>query len=318
MVLRSDDPQPVTGEPRKRRVPIRALLLLALAVVTAVAAAALLTRYMDARLAAARVPTSKVVVAAVDIPVAQPLELHWLRAVDWPAAVRPEGAATEPAALVGKVATVPISQGEPVLPGKLVTSGARSGLPTLIREGMRAVAVRVDEVVGVAGFVHPGDRVDVIVTMKPREDVPFVSRIVLQNVQVVAVGKELDLRGKDAKEAKPVTVATLMVTAEESERLALSADRGHLLLALRGIGDEERAETHGVTAPVVMLTNPPEPTAPQRAVAVRPPRRQKPAPPPAAPPLLAPAVKEDRQVVEVIRGDLYEKRAFTERKETRP
>jgi pilus assembly protein CpaB len=210
------------------------------------------------------------------------------------------------------VAIVPITRGEPVLRAKLVVAGARSGLATIVPEGMRAVAVRVDEVVGVAGFVRPGDRVDVLVTMRPRDDGPFVSRVVLQNVQVLAVGKDIDVKEKEGKEAKPVTVATLLVTSDESERLALSADRGHILFALRGFGDQDVAQTPGITPPVMMLSSPPEPQKPPPpAVAARARTRRevaKPQPPAAAP--VPAAAKENKQVIEVIRGDLYEKRAF--------
>jgi pilus assembly protein CpaB len=313
MAIRTDDPAAQTPKDgRKRKAPVRGIALLLLALFAALGAALLLTRYMDARVAAARVPTTKIVVAAVDIPVAEPIQRDWLKAVDWPAAARPEGAAADPAAIAGRVAMVPIARGEAVLPSKLVMAGPRSGLATIVPEGMRALAVKVDEVVGVAGFVHPGDHVDVIVTMKPRDDgsTPYVSRIVLQNVQVLAVGKDIELRGKEAKEAKPVTVATLLVSSEESERLALSTDRGHILLALRGIGDEELSDTRGITPPVMLLTSAPEPPKPPPAVATRVrtrreiPARQQPPPPVAAKP------PREKQMVEVIRGDLYERRAF--------
>jgi pilus assembly protein CpaB len=316
MLNRSDDPQSQAAkDARRRKIPVRGLALLVVAIAAAVGAALLLTRYMDARVAAARVPTIKIVVAAIDIPVAVPIEPDWLKTVEWPAAARPEGAVSDVASVVKQAAIVPIHQGEAVLSSKLVVAGARSGLVTLVPPGMRAVAVKVDDVIGVAGFVHPGDRVDVIVTMKPRDDGPFASKIVLQNIRVLSVGKDLELRGKDAKEAKPVTVATLMVTGEDSERLALSADKGHILLALRGLGDEELADTRGVTPPVLMATGAPEPP---KAVAAseRPRTRPRPRelerpPPPAA------AQARDKQVVEVIRGDLFEKRAF-EAREPRP
>ncbi len=204
MMIRSDDPQPqAPNARRKRKIPVRGIVFLTVAVVAALAAAVLLTKYMDARVAAARVPTTKIVVADVDIPVATPIKAEWLKAIDWPATARPEGAVSDPAAIVNQVATVPITRGEPVLPAKLAVGGAaRSGLATLVPEGMRAVAVKVDDVVGVAGFIHPGDNVDVLVTMQPRNDAPFVSKIVLQNIKVLAVGKELEHRGKDARRGR--------------------------------------------------------------------------------------------------------------------
>ena len=322
MALRTEDPQSQPPkEARKRRTPVRGLVFLALAIAAAVGVALLLTRYMDARVAAARIPTTKVVVAKANIPVADPILRDWLEVIDWPAVARPEGAVSDPAPLVGQIATAPIQRGEPVLPSKLVVGGSRSGLATIVPEGMRAMAVRVDDVIGVAGFVHPGDRVDVLVTMKPREDgsSPWVSKVVLQNIQVLAVGKDIELHGKDAKEARPVTVATLMVTSDESERLALATDKGHILLALRGIGDDGYADTRGVTPPGLLQAAAPEPAKsepPPVAQAPRPKRprhevaRKEAAPPPPA----------EKQVVEILRGDLYEKRAFDAKqpKEGRP
>jgi pilus assembly protein CpaB len=149
--------------------------------------------------------------------------------------------------------------------------------------------------------------------MQPRNDAPFVSKIVLQNIKVLAVGKNLEHRGKDAREAIPVTVATLMVTSEESERLALSTDKGHILLALRGLGDEEFADTRGITPPVLLLTSAPE-TKPETPVAAAPSRSRRrelarnvtPAPEP-----------KEKQTIEILRGDLFEKRSF-DAQEKRP
>jgi pilus assembly protein CpaB len=316
MMIRSEDSQPqLPKERRKRKIPVRGIIFLTVAVVAALAAAVLLTRYMDARVAAARVPTSKIVVAGIDIPVATPIKAEWLKAVDWPAASRPEGAVSDPATIVNQVAIVPITRGEPVFPSKLAVGGAaRSGLATLVPEGMRAVAVKVDDVIGVAGFIHPGDHVDVLVTMAPRQDGVFVSKIVLQNIKVLAVGKDIELRGKDGREAVPVTVATLMVTSEESERLALSTDKGRILLALRGLGDEAFAETRGITPPVLMLTSAPEPATPDKPLATAPSRRARRELARSVTP--APEAKE-KQTIEILRGDLFEKRSF-DAQERRP
>jgi pilus assembly protein CpaB len=316
MMIRSDDPQPqAPKDRRKRKIPVRGIVFLTVAVAAALAAAVLLTKYMDARVAAARVPTTKIVVADVDIPVATPIKTEWLKAIDWPATARPEGAVSDPAAIVNQVAIVPITRGEPVLPAKLAVGGAaRSGLATLVPEGMRAVAVKVDDVVGVAGFIHPGDNVDVLVTMQPRNDAPFVSKIVLQNIKVIAVGKNLEHRGKDAREAIPVTVATLMVTSEESERLALSTDKGHILLALRGLGDEQFADTRGITPPVLLLTSAPE-TKPESPVAAAPSRARRRELARAVTP--APEPPKEKQTIEILRGDLFEKRSF-DAQEKRP
>jgi pilus assembly protein CpaB len=296
MALLAQEPQaPGQKERRRRKGAVMGVGLIVLALVAALGAATLLTRYMDARVSAARVPTEKVVVARLDIPVASPLKEEWLELVDWPAAARPAAAASDAAALVGRVAVVPISRGEPVLPSKLVASGARSGLATIVPSGARAVAVRVDDVVGVAGFLHPGDFVDVIATMKPKETEPYASKVVLQNVRVLAVGKDVEHRAGDGEKPASATVATLMVTPEESERLALAATKGQILLALRGIGDRELVETEGA-APAALLARagPPggDPRTPRGRLASA-----------------APAGHQ-KQVVEILRGDLFEKRDF--------
>jgi pilus assembly protein CpaB len=140
--------------------------------------------------------------------------------------------------------------------------------------------------------------------MQPAQSAPYVSKIVLQNVKVLAVGKDVEHRGKNAREATPVTVATLMVTSEESERLALSTDKGHILLALRGLGDEEYAETRGVTPPVLLLTSPPEPPKPPAVAAAPRVRKQLARTAPAA------TAPREKQTVEILRGDLFEKRSF--------
>lgn len=296
---------PAAKDRRRKRGAVLGVALISVAIVAALAAAVLLTRYMDMRTAAARIPTAKVVVARVDIPVASPLKAEWLQAVDWPAATRPEGAAADPAPLLGRVATARIFRGEAVLPGKLAEAGARSGLSTLLEEGMRAAAVRVDDVVGVAGFIHPGDRVDVIVTMKPRDEAPFVGKVILQHVKVLAVGKDLEAGREPGGKPVPVTVATLMVSTEESEALALAASKGKLLLTLRGLGDEEIVASSGVTPAVLLAAAIPPP--PTQAAA---PRRS--APRVAAAPLPPPPTP--RREVEILRGDMFEKRDFAPEK----
>ncbi len=296
-----------------KRSGLRAAIFLAFALVAAVGTALVLTRYLEVRTAAARVPTVKVVVAALDIPLATALRAEALEVVDWPAASRPERAASDAAKLVGRVAVTPILKGEPILEAKLASSEAGNGLAALLPEGMRAVAVRVDDVVGVAGFVHPSDNVDVIVTMKPRDDAesPTVSKIILQNIRVLAVGKEVTHGERNLDKAIPATVATLMVDSDQSERLALASTRGKILLSLRSRLDIADVDTDGMIPPVLLAGA----TAATPAVAAsKPPahtraasRARRQPPPPvetASPP------PPQKQTVEVIRGDLFEKRDF--------
>ncbi len=301
----------VTQKPRERgpkRGAIRAVLFLIVAVIAAAGSALLLTRYLDARASAARVPTTKVVVAAVDLGAATTLRAESMTTVEWPTSSLPAGASSDPAGLVGRVAVSAISKGEPLLPSRIAAPEAGYGLAAMLPLGMRAIAVRVDDVVGVAGFVHPGDSVDVIVTMKPTDagTAPPVSKIFLQNIRVLAVGKQVQRNAGKLDESIPATVATLMVDSEGAERLALAASKGQLLIALRSAADPEVTKTRGIV-PQELLEGagvpPPKPPE-QRAAVVR---RAAPAKP------QAPAQPPPSKVVEILRGDSFEKRDFESR-----
>jgi pilus assembly protein CpaB len=167
---------------------------------------------------------------------------------------------------------------------------------------MRALAVRVDDVVGVAGFIHPGDSVDVIATLRSEGgNSATSSKVILQDIKVLAVGKELDHRSRGADKVVPATVATLMVDAEQSERLALAAAQGKILLTLRGGADREVVATKGVTPATLLAAVSEQPSAAtssgsRRSTRVRPIQPEQPARP--------------AEVVEILRGDLFERRDF--------
>jgi pilus assembly protein CpaB len=281
------------------RAGVRAALFFAVALVAAVGSALLLTRYMEARTAAVRVPTEAVVVADVDLPVGTELRAEHLRAIAWPIASRPEGAFQDPKEVEGKMLAVRVYKGEALLATKLAGNQRDAGLSALLPPGMRAVAVKVDDVVGVAGFVHPGDSVDVIATLRPEAGASPASKIVLQNIKVLAVGKELDHRSKSQEKVVQATVATLMVDAEQSERLALAASQGKLLLTLRGTADVDEIATRGVSAHVLLARDAPAASAPRPRPKAKPPAPEPPREPPP-------------QVVEIMRGSLFEKRTFKE------
>jgi pilus assembly protein CpaB len=288
--------------PVPRRSGLRLLVFLGVSLVAAIVSALLLTRYMDARTAQARVPTRPVVVATVDLPVGAEIRAENLAAIDWPAGTVPVGAFQSPKELEGKVIAVRTYRAEPLLAAKLAGAG-NGGLSSLLPPGMRAAAVRVDDVVGVAGFVQPGDSVDVIATIRAEGNVPPTSKVVLQNVRVLAVGKELDTKGKGDK-VVPATVATLMVDAAQSESLALAASQGKILLTLRGAADTDVIATKGITAAGLLAHQGGEPSPPPRRAPAR-------APKPAAPtPSVAVVEKPKGDVVEILRGDVFEKRNF--------
>ena len=191
-------------------------------------------------------PTRPVVVAASDLELGAALRLDDLRVVQWPESAMPMGAFSSPDEIVGRGLVMPVIQNEPILPMKLAGKDAGSGLPVVIPEGKRAVSVRVNEVIGVAGYVLPGTRVDVLATASPtqhREDT--TTKLVLSNVQVLAAGTKLE---QDGEQGKPVSVnvVTLLVTPEESEKLTLGATEGKIQLALRNPLDKETPDTPGI------------------------------------------------------------------------
>jgi pilus assembly protein CpaB len=180
---------------------------------------------------------------------------------------------------------------------------------------MRAIAVRVDDVVGVAGFLHPDDRVDVIVTLHPSRpaDAEPVSKVILQNVKVLAVGKELEVSERNRTQANPTTVATLLVNPEESEKLALAANEGRIMLTLRSWTDNLAILTGGMN-PSELLAD--SSTKPREVVQVAPQRRTSShrempaAPPPPTPPPQPVAEKPKADTVEILRGDNWVQRKF--------
>lgn len=289
------------------RLVIRAVVLLSLALVAAGAAAFLLTSWVNKRTAIARVPTAKVVVTTIDVPVGTRLAKEHLSTVEWPLASRPGSALAEPSSAEGQIVAAPIFKGEAVLPEKLVSGKRGSGLAALLPDGARAVSVRVDDVVGVAGFVHPGDFVDVIVTMRPGEGAgsTYTSKTILQNLKVLAVGKEVEGQTKIGDKVIPATVATLQVNSAQAEMLALAASKGQLLLALRSGGDDEPVVTRGVVPQALLAGSEPPPPP---AVKADPPPRGRVRSRVAAKPAEAP--KPEKQVVEIMRGDLFERRGF--------
>ena len=236
------------------------------------------------------VPTKRVVVANADLALGSELRADDLSTLDWPASALPEGAFDNPGALVGRGLITSVVRHEPILPGKLASKEAGSGLPPIIPAGKRAVSVKVNEVIGVAGYVLPGTHVDVLATASPSnrtEDT--TSKVVLSNVEVLAAGTRLE---QDTKDGKPmqVTVVTLLVTPEEAERLTLASTEGKIQLALRNPLDLGSPETQGVRPGMLLGT-----VQPQRPVATT--RRALSTPQSPAPAVQAPPT------IEIIRGD---------------
>jgi len=197
-------------------------------------------------------PTHPVVVAATDLELGAQLKADDLHVVEWPASSVPNGAFSTPDEVVGRGLVMPVIQNEPILPMKLAGKDAGSGLPVVIPEGKRAVSVRVNDVIGVAGYVLPGTHVDVLATATPtNSEVDTTTKVVLTNVQVLAAGTKME---QDSEQGKPmaVNVVTLLVSPDEAERLTLGATQGKIQLALRNPLDKTEPETPGIR-PAVLL-----------------------------------------------------------------
>ncbi len=240
------------------------------------------------------VPTRAVVVATTDLQVGAELRADDLKAVEWPVASVPEGAFGRPADVVGRGLIDSVVRNEPILEPKLAPKEAGVGLPPAIPAGMRAMSVRVNEVIGVAGYVLPGTHVDVLATASPTDQRPdTTTKLVLANVQVLMAGTKMEQPGDKGK-PQPVTVVTLLVTPEQAERLTLASTEGKIQLALRNPMDLSEPATPGVR-PAVLLGTPALPARPAGRVSSNTSRRPQAAPSAAAP--------EPTPTVEIIRGD---------------
>ncbi len=174
---------------------------------------------------------TQVVVAALDLQVGAKLEDKDLQEIRLPGANLPQGYFQNKADVLGRGVVVPIAKGEFILPSKLAAENAGAGLPSLIPPGMRAVSVRVNEVVAVAGFVIPGTRVDVLLTGNPRGTDEPLTTTVLENVEVLAAGQKLQRSAQG--EPQSVPVITLLVSPEDAQKLTMASNEGRIQLALR-------------------------------------------------------------------------------------
>ncbi|HEY4682364.1 MAG TPA: Flp pilus assembly protein CpaB [Candidatus Acidoferrales bacterium] len=267
----------------------RMLIAAAVAIVVGLVASNFVYKQMKQATVVKPVATSKVVLAAMRLPLGTRLEAKHLRQVSWPASDPIPGMFTRIEDCVNRALITFVVENEPILEGKLAPEKAGAGLPATIPEGMRALSVAVNEVVGVAGFVLPGTMVDVLVTGslagRGRGDSNSVTRTILENVRVLAAGQKVE----QDKEGKPQTVPviTLLVTPEEANKLTMASTEGKIQLALRNTIDMKRTEPPAVLR-TSLFAGPPQPR----------PRRVDTQPPPVV------------FAVEVIRGSKRETSTF--------
>ncbi len=230
----------------------RPIIFLSVAVLVAFIASYLIYSYIQKKPISkeAALETQPVAVAVVDVPLGTIIKKEMVKLEPFLSKSLPVGYFSDPAALEGRVALSPIAAKEPILQSRLAPVDIKGGgVAAVIKPKSRAVAVRVDKVIGVAGFIHPGNRVDVLVTISGGKDIPEpITKTVLENILVLAAGPEIQQTGKGAQ-AAPVDVITLEVTPEEAENLAHAATQGKLQLALRNYMDNEDVLTKGAKTP---------------------------------------------------------------------
>ena len=223
------------------------------AVVFGLVAAFSVSRYLTGTQAYAK-NLNSVVVAKVDIQPGEKIIAEQLQSVQFPAGGTPDGTFQSADKLVGRVAVVQIAAREPVTDYKLAPEGSAGGLSAVIPEGYRAMTVKVDDVVGISGFVMPGALVDVVVVIEPAEQNGQqnpISKIVLQNIKVLANGQNID-RPKNDREAESVKAVTLQVLPEQAEKLALASSEGKLQLVMRNSVDQGDEQTLGVDKRILL------------------------------------------------------------------
>ena len=222
----------------------RALTMMAIAVFMGLSAVLLASRWLLRQTPGAG---HKVVVAAADVNLGQRLGPELVKLVDWPAESLPRGALRDLKSVGGRVLKTSVSRDEPLTEAKLAPAGTLGGLSALIAEGKRAITVRVNDVVGVAGFALPGNFVDIIVNTQMAQggsNAQAISKIVLERILVLAVAQEV---ARDETKPRVVNAVTLEVSPEQAEKLDLARSVGTLSLALRNQVDPRPGVTDGAT-----------------------------------------------------------------------
>ncbi|HEU4712005.1 MAG TPA: Flp pilus assembly protein CpaB [Pyrinomonadaceae bacterium] len=225
----------------------RFFIVLVGALIFGVLAAVSVSRYLSSAQAYTK-NLNKVAVAKVAIPLGSKIIAEQIMVVQFPKESTPDGAFDSPDKLAGRVAVVNIAPKEPITESRLAPEGTAAGLSAVIPEGYRAMTVKVDDASGISGFIMPGTLVDVVVVIDPREGSGSqdpISKIVLQNIKVLANGQNID-KPENEREANSVKAVTLQVTPEQAEKLALAAREGKLQLIMRNQIDQGDEQTPGV------------------------------------------------------------------------
>ena len=277
--------------------------MLLVALLAGAAAVVMASRWMQAQAGSG----GRIAVAAADVEIGAKLAPEMLRMVEWPPSSVPPGAFVDIAALDGRVVKTSVARGEPLIEAKLAPAGTKGGLSAVVSEGKRAMTVRVNDVVGVAGFALPGNYVDIMVNTQneqarggDRDNA--ISKIVLERILVLAVAQEAD---RDNTKPKVVNAVTLEVTPAQAEGLDLARRVGTLSLVLRNQSDPKPGGTEGATKTSLLKEERelPKPVAPAPIAA-------KPAPATRPATRVVAAAPKPGNCVEVIRSTIRTMECF--------
>jgi len=282
----------------------RLITVLIFALVVSAAASVLIYRLVNSQVASSAKTGTQVLMAAHNLGRGDLIKEADIKVADWGGTV-PQGAIMKAEDAIGRGVIEPIYVGEPIVESRIAPRGAGAGLAAIIPPGMRAVAVRVNDVAGVAGFVTPGMRVDILLAGNPpgnTSNVGTVTKTLLQNVEILSAGQNIQ---KD-NEGKPVSVpiVNLLVTPEQAEVMSLASNEERIQMILRNPTDKEDSKTRGTAVEYLLngVDGMPGPqAAPKKVVAVK---REAPKPPPPPPPAAKPEPPKvvPPIIVEVIHG----------------
>jgi len=296
-------------------------LLAAVAFLVAIGVAAFTYQWLNNRLKPVE-DTTQIVVAALPVSLGAKLTEADVRLASWPKASIIDGSFHSVSEVIGRGVLVPMIPNEPILSSKLAAEGSGAGLMSTIPDGMRAVGVKVNDVIGVAGFVVPGSRVDVILSGSPTGGNIEMAKVILESIQVLSAGQ--NVTSDDNGRPMNVQVVTLLVTPEQSEALALAAVDGRLQLALRNPLDLEEKKPNAIRKEHLFSGGsvaPTPPAATPKPVARVTPRKVEtppPAPPPVAQTAPAPPRVPEKKQVQVIQGNKQETLQFDAKAEETP
>jgi pilus assembly protein CpaB len=214
------------------------------AILVAIAATYSVFKVLESTKASSRVATAPVVVAARDINEGESIDRLALTVSQWPVSTVPVGAYGRIDSVAGRVARVAVFNGEPIVPGRLAPEGTTPGLTSKITPGKRAMAIRINDVSGIAGMIQPNSRVDILLTTT-LGNAQRTGKIFMENMRVLMM-QTSTTKTEDGRPI-PATVATLEVTPEETELLGVAQQQGSIQLVLRGYGDPDSVKTRGAT-----------------------------------------------------------------------